>query len=257
MGIPFRERNPVPIGAVGLVVIAAAAVPRLQRCQSLPLIGGGDTYRAAFTEAGGLKAGDDVRIAGVKVGKVTASTSRAATSLVDFTVTEAARLRHRRPRPSMRIKTLLGEKYLALDAGRRRASSTADSEIPLSPHHCRSYDVVDAFSDLTTTTEQIDTGQLATSLGRPSPTEFKDSPADVKAVARRPVPAVPHHRLARRRAAPAARAGQQRHAARRQPQRAGAQRSSRTATCSWSSSTRGATTIHTLFLNTSRARRSS
>ena len=40
------------------------------RADSLPLIGGGDTYYAAFTEAGGLKANDEVRIAGVRVGKV-------------------------------------------------------------------------------------------------------------------------------------------------------------------------------------------
>ena len=36
----------------------------------LPLIGGGDTYFAAFSEAGGLKANDEVRVAGVRVGKV-------------------------------------------------------------------------------------------------------------------------------------------------------------------------------------------
>ena len=42
------------------------------RAQDLPVIGGGDTYYAAFSEAGGLKANDEVRIAGVRVGKVEA-----------------------------------------------------------------------------------------------------------------------------------------------------------------------------------------
>jgi phospholipid/cholesterol/gamma-HCH transport system substrate-binding protein len=43
-----------------------------------------------------------------------------------------------------------------------------------------SYDVVNAFTDLTTTTERIDTEQLSTSLDVLA-TEFRDSPAHVKA----------------------------------------------------------------------------
>ena len=55
MSVPFRARNPVIIGAVSLAVIAALILAAF-RAQDLPLIGGGDTYYAAFTEAGGLKA---------------------------------------------------------------------------------------------------------------------------------------------------------------------------------------------------------
>ena len=77
MSIPFRERNPVPIGAAGLLSIGAGALPRLQCPEEFRFVGGGDHYRAAFSEAGGLIKGDDVRIAGVKVGKVTRSTSPA------------------------------------------------------------------------------------------------------------------------------------------------------------------------------------
>jgi phospholipid/cholesterol/gamma-HCH transport system substrate-binding protein len=69
MSIPFRERNPVVIGAISLAVVALLILAAF-RAQDLPLIGGGDTYYAAFSEAGGLKANDEVRIAGVRVGKV-------------------------------------------------------------------------------------------------------------------------------------------------------------------------------------------
>src|SRR3712207_9115625 len=69
MSKPFRERNPVIIGAVSLAVIAALILAAF-RAQDLPLIGGGDVYYANFTEAGGLKPNDEVRIAGVRVGKV-------------------------------------------------------------------------------------------------------------------------------------------------------------------------------------------
>ena len=66
---PFRERNPIIVGAVSLVALAAVLVAAL-RADDLPIIGGGDTYHAMFTEAGGLKVNDEVRIAGVRVGKI-------------------------------------------------------------------------------------------------------------------------------------------------------------------------------------------
>ena len=89
MSIPFRERNPVPIGAIGLLSIALVLFLAFN-IQSIPLIGGGDHYSAAFSEAGGLIKGDDVRIAGVKVGKVTKVDLAGNRVMVDFKVTEPA-----------------------------------------------------------------------------------------------------------------------------------------------------------------------
>ena len=59
---PFRERNPVVIGAISLVALAVLLLASF-KASSLPLIGGGDVYHAAFSEAGGLKPNDEVRIA--------------------------------------------------------------------------------------------------------------------------------------------------------------------------------------------------
>jgi ABC-type transporter Mla subunit MlaD len=50
MSRPFRERNPVVIGAVSLAVVAGLLLAAF-RAQDLPLIGGGDTYYAAFAES--------------------------------------------------------------------------------------------------------------------------------------------------------------------------------------------------------------
>ena len=63
---PFRERNPLPIGIAGLATVGVLAVLAF----NLQHFAGGTTYSAAFTEAAGLKSGEEVRIAGVKVGKV-------------------------------------------------------------------------------------------------------------------------------------------------------------------------------------------
>jgi len=176
MALPFRERNPVPIGAAGLLVIAVLLVLAFN-IQSIPLIGGGDHYRAAFSEAGGLLKGDDVRIAGVKVGKVEGVDLAGDHVVVDFKVTEPAAF-GTSTGASVRMKTLLGQKYLALEPG-GPGQLKQDSEIPLD-RTVSSYDIVNAFSDLTTTTERIDTGQLAKSLTTLA-TEFKDSPQDVRA----------------------------------------------------------------------------
>ena len=70
MSRPFRERNPVIVGAVSIVVLALLLLAGF-KADSLPLIGGGDTYYATFKDSSGLQKGNEVRIAGVRVGKVT------------------------------------------------------------------------------------------------------------------------------------------------------------------------------------------
>ncbi|MEW1955529.1 MlaD family protein [Terrabacter sp. NPDC080008] len=176
MSIPFRERNPVPIGAVGLLVIAVLLYLAFN-ASSLPIIGGGTAYSAAFTEAGGIKPDDDVRIAGVKVGKVTGVDLEGDHVRVDFTITEDASFGPQTG-ASIRMKTILGEKYLALDP-KGRGQLDPDTQIPVA-RTVSSYDVINAFQDLTTTTERIDTDQLAKSLTVIA-SEFKDSPQYVRA----------------------------------------------------------------------------
>ncbi|MEU6706646.1 MCE family protein [Streptomyces wuyuanensis] len=173
--IPFRERNPVTIGAVGLTVLALLAVAAFN-ADDLPLIGDGETYSAAFSEAGGLKPGDEVRIAGVKVGKVDGVDLDGDHVRVDFRVRGEPAL-GRSTGAAIRVKTILGAKYLALrpgGPGRLRPGS----EIPLN-RTTPAYDVVTAFSDLTTTTEKVDTERLAKALDTIS-TTFEDSPAEVR-----------------------------------------------------------------------------
>jgi phospholipid/cholesterol/gamma-HCH transport system substrate-binding protein len=173
--IPFRERNPIPIGAIGLGLIGLLLFGAFN-AQNLPLIGSGDMYHAAFSEAGGIRKDDDVRIAGVRVGKVTGIELENAHVRVDFKITTDAAFGPQTS-ASIRMKTLLGQKYVSLVPS-GAGQLPPDSEIPL-VRTVSSYDIVNAFSDLTTTTERIDTGQLAGSLDVMAK-EFRDSPANVK-----------------------------------------------------------------------------
>ena len=90
MSVPFRERNPVVIGAISLAVIAGLLVVAF-KAGDLPVVGGGDTYYASFTEAGGLKPNDEVRIAGVRVGKVRAVELKGSRVRVKFQVDSGAK----------------------------------------------------------------------------------------------------------------------------------------------------------------------
>jgi phospholipid/cholesterol/gamma-HCH transport system substrate-binding protein len=160
MSVPFRERNPVIVGAASLAVIAAMILVAF-RAQDLPLIGGGDTYYAAFSEAGGLKANDEVRIAGVRVGKVKEVGLQGDHVKVTFLVDRGVDFGNRTG-AAIKVKTLLGAMYLALEpAGSGQLPEK--SEIPAA-RTTSPYDVVQAFSGLADRSKRIDTDRLARSL---------------------------------------------------------------------------------------------
>lgn len=174
---PFREMNPVPIGVIGIAVICCLLVAAFN-IESVPIIGGGKTFRAAFTEAGGLKVDDDVRIAGVRVGKVEDVSLAGKRVRVDFRVEDDDTWVGDRSGAAIKIRTLLGEKYLAL-VPKGTKPMAEDAEIPTS-RTLAPYDVVEAFSGLTETVQRIDSRKLAEAFDTVS-TTFADSPDEVKA----------------------------------------------------------------------------
>jgi phospholipid/cholesterol/gamma-HCH transport system substrate-binding protein len=160
MSVPFRERNPVIVGAVSLAVIAAFVLAAF-RAEDLPLIGGGDTYYAAFSEAGGLKPNDEVRIAGVRVGKVKSVELDGDHVRVEFLVDSGADF-GTATGADIKVKTLLGAMYLSLaPAGSGQLEEGA--EIPRT-RTTSPYEVVQAFAGLAERSERIDTDQLAGAL---------------------------------------------------------------------------------------------
>lgn len=165
-------RRPALLGAVGLLVVVVSALLAFF-LEDLPFLGGGTGHTADFTEAAGLRVDDEVRVAGLKVGHVTAVELHQGRVRVAFRVSGVEL--GDRSRAEIRIKTLLGQKYLALDSeGRDPLTGTIPVERTTSP-----YDVVEAFSGLATTVTGIDTDQLARSFQVLSDT-FRDSPRHVK-----------------------------------------------------------------------------
>ena len=171
---PFREQNKTVIGAVGIVVIVALLAAAFS-AERLPFIGGGSEFKAAFTEAAGLAPNDEVRIAGVKVGKVTSVDLDGDKVLVKFRVKNADF--GKSSRADIRIKTVLGRKFLMVTPD-GPGQLGPDDVIPLT-RTSSPYDVSEAFQGLASTVDQIDTQQLEKSFETLADA-FKDTPDEVR-----------------------------------------------------------------------------
>jgi len=111
----FRDRNPFVVGIVSVFVIGllvalafAAGIARIfDKTYSIT---------AVFTDASGIQGGDDVRVAGVKVGRVTKvrADRRAGNVVVDFEVRDGVEL-GQETTAEVALQTLLGTKFLRLD----------------------------------------------------------------------------------------------------------------------------------------------
>ena len=165
-------RRPVPLAVGGLAVLAVVV---LLAFNAPALLSTATTYRADFTEAAGLQAGDLVTIAGVEAGRVGAVRLDGDHVRVTFAVDDA--WVGDQTNASIQIRTLLGAKHLALDPQGSRPLDPA-TPIPLS-RTASPLDVVAAFDGLSGTIDRLDTKQLATSLETLAAT-FRDTPGDVR-----------------------------------------------------------------------------
>jgi phospholipid/cholesterol/gamma-HCH transport system substrate-binding protein len=158
IGKSFSSRNPLPIGAIGLVFLLVLLYAAFN-ASSLPLIGGGTVYSAYFTESANLKTNDDVRIAGVKVGQVQDVTLNTDKGLVKATFTVKDGWVGDQSQVEIKLKTLLGAKYLNIDSVGTKKQDPGKT-IPVS-RTTSPLDVYPAFTKLTETVDQINTNQLA------------------------------------------------------------------------------------------------
>mgnify|MGYP001627316106 CR=1 FL=1 len=168
----FVERNKITTAVVGIVVLGVLFLLTFN-AESLPVIGGGAKHEAYFAEAGGLRPGNEVRVAGVKVGKVLDLDLERGKVKVTFRV-KGVRLGDATT-AAVKVKTTLGQKYLSIDP---LGTGELHGAIPVS-RTTTPYDVNAAFSDLSDSIGQIDTPKLEESLETLA-TTFKDTPPSVR-----------------------------------------------------------------------------
>jgi len=185
-GRSFSSRNPTVIGAIGLVAIGALLWAAFNAAK-LPIIGGGTVYSAQFSEAAGLRANDEVRVAGVKVGTVSSVGLEGDHVKVKFRVKHA--YIGDQSTLAIKIKTLLGAKYLAIDSlGDAKQKTSKEIGPPCSDgtlkSGCRTtspYDIYPAFQQLTETVGDIDTAKLGQAFETLAET-FQNTPESVRDV---------------------------------------------------------------------------
>jgi phospholipid/cholesterol/gamma-HCH transport system substrate-binding protein len=173
-GKPFSARNPTTIGAIGLVLLLVILWAAFN-AGKLPIIGGGTTYTALFTEDAGLGPNNEVRVAGVKVGVVNSTELQGDHVKVKFKVKHA--FVGDQSTVAIKLKTLLGQKYLSIDSIGTKKQKPSEV-IPVS-RTSSPFDIYPAFTELTQTVDAIDTDQLAKAFGVLS-SDFSTTPDTVK-----------------------------------------------------------------------------
>lgn len=170
--LKYRGSQLVRSGLIGIVLIALIVAVGLQP-QALLSWATSLKYRALFAEAGGLTAGNDVKVSGVTKGTVVDVTLSHGKALVTFTLDSTVRL-GTETTAHIRTGTVLGARMLALEPAGTGALHASDT-IPLT-HTSSPYSLTDAVSDFTANTAATDTGALTQSLDTLSDTIDRMAP---------------------------------------------------------------------------------
>lgn len=169
----LRQRNPAVIGIAGLVVLAFV-IWLAFNASDLPVIGSGTGYTAYFSEAAGIAPGNEVRVAGVRVGQVSGVSLDGNRVKVTFSVKNT--WVGDDSTVAIAIRTVLGAKYLAIDS-QGGAAQNPKVAIPQS-RTTSPYDVTQAFNELGQVFGNLNTTQVANSMEAISQA-FADTPPAV------------------------------------------------------------------------------
>jgi phospholipid/cholesterol/gamma-HCH transport system substrate-binding protein len=148
------------------VVVAVLLLVVLLNTMSHGLVGDTRSYDAEFSDVSGLRVGDDVRVAGVRVGRVESIEVSEAGAMVGFQLEKDQPLLDT-TRMVMRYQNLLGQRYLALvQTGKRGGELKDGATVPLARTD-PGFDLTEllnGFRPLFEVLKPADVNQLASSL---------------------------------------------------------------------------------------------
>lgn len=172
-GKPGKGRNPFALGLMGTIILTLVLVVAFQY-NKLPFVNGYNDYAAYFSEAGGIKPNNQVRVSGVGVGRVSDVRLEGTKVRVGFTVRKSVELGER-TEAAIKTETILGSKMLELTP---RGGGRLKDTIPLN-RTTSPYDLPDALGDLTTQISGLDTTQLSSALTTLADT-LRDTPPNLR-----------------------------------------------------------------------------
>ncbi|SOX54946.1 virulence factor Mce family protein [Mycobacterium ahvazicum] len=158
--LKYRGAQLIRSGFIGFVLVVLVIIIGLQPRQLLSMATS-IRYQALFSEAGGLTAGNDVRVSGVKMGAVSDVALSQGKALVTFSLDATVHL-GTATTAHIRTGTLLGARMLAIEptgSGTMHGSDVIPLNRTSSP-----YSLTDAVSDFTANTAATDTATLNESL---------------------------------------------------------------------------------------------
>ena len=158
--LKYRGLKLIRTGFIGVVLAILIILVGLSP-ETLTSMATSIRYQAQFADAGGMTAGNDVTIAGIKVGSISDVSLQGRNALVTFVVDSTVELGSD-TKAHVRTGTLLGERVLTLESAGDDTMHPMDV-IPVS-RTASPYSLTEAVSELTTNTAGTDTSSLNQSL---------------------------------------------------------------------------------------------
>jgi phospholipid/cholesterol/gamma-HCH transport system substrate-binding protein len=168
----FRELSTLKTAIVGVGLIVGALALAFY-FPTLPFVQG-HTYKAVFTDAGGLKPKDKVRVAGVDAGEVTDMELVGNTVEVTFTAKKIRMAEN--STAAIKTGTLLGKRFLGITPG--TGPEMKDDLIPVS-RTSTPYNVSRSLEDVGTQIQGFDKEKIEEALNSFSGA-FNDTPANFR-----------------------------------------------------------------------------
>jgi phospholipid/cholesterol/gamma-HCH transport system substrate-binding protein len=170
----FREFDTLKTAAVGIVIVVALIFGAFTY-PKLPFVAG-HSYKADFTDAGGLAVSDDVWVAGTPVGQVT--DMELIGNKVEVTFTAKGIRMARDSQAAIKTGTLLGKRYLGVTPG-TGPEMDAGETIP-ETRTTTPYNVSRSIEDVAQQLHDFDKPKIEAALNTFSDA-FQDTPANFKA----------------------------------------------------------------------------
>lgn len=170
---PMSERNPIIVGTIGCVFVAAVLLGTLNY-DKLPFIDGDREYSAYFADAAGIRPDSPVEVSGLRVGQVSSVALDGTRVLVSFHLDKGIQVGDR-SEAAIKTKTVLGAKFIEIAP---RGDGQQSAPIPLE-RTTSPYQLADALGDLSLTVSDLNTDELSQSLSTLAET-FSDTPPELR-----------------------------------------------------------------------------
>ncbi|WP_333618444.1 MCE family protein [Dietzia sp.] len=161
----FRDRDPKLIGILGIAICVVLVVVS-STYNKVGWIMGTHTATAYVADAAGLKVGDEVHVAGMRVGTVRDLKIDGGRVKVDFDIDRDVELGSD-TRAQIKTDSLLGRRALAVFSNGK--GELPDRTIPFE-RTSTPYSLTDALGDVSKTVDELDTDKVSDALGEISKT---------------------------------------------------------------------------------------